>query len=386
MLVPPNWLTPSKNKKHPWGHVGAAPQLALLTCFILMCFLKGQATRIGASHVWNWFITNCLEGRQRKLDGAAQKMGRQCAHLIRLPASLSASGFQGAGRQAGGTHKGILEDTEFSSLKISLQISERDQRRGLNWFLLPKPGFLEFIWIFSGRRSHFKNQYLPQSEIPLNPAHQDLSNNTKATFQFLLNFQLQFNLIFSEEIIQYSRTFAPQVQTPWNQAHATPSLSRAFQRHQEHHLKHPCLVDLITTKQNKTKQTTFLHRWIYIIRRFWHMIWWSFCRVMWSLNKHHGLNQHRRDDLILQLHSGPCSRNWMINFDVIPFLSNVVMSSLMHTLRFWTHFEFCIPLGLPPSPPIKSCKLENTASSGDTVPIFPTVFCSENQTSTETNT
>jgi hypothetical protein len=62
---------------------------------------------------------------------------------------------------------------------------------------------------------------------------------------------ISFN--FSEEIIQYSRTFAPQVQMSWNQAHA-PSSSRAFQRHQEHDLKHPSLVDLITTKQNKTKQ------------------------------------------------------------------------------------------------------------------------------------
>jgi hypothetical protein len=31
-----------------------------------------------------------------------------------------------------------------------------------------------------------------------------------------------------------------------------------FQRDQEHHLKHPGLVDLISTNQNK--QTTFLHR------------------------------------------------------------------------------------------------------------------------------
>jgi len=29
------------------------------------------------------------------------------------------------------------------------------------------------------------------------------------------------------------------------------SLSRAFQRHKEHDLKHPSSVDLITTKQNK---------------------------------------------------------------------------------------------------------------------------------------
>ncbi len=32
-----------------------------------------------------------------------------------------------------------------------------------------------------------------------------------------------------------------------------PSLSRAFQRHQEHNLKHPGSVDLITIKQNKTR-------------------------------------------------------------------------------------------------------------------------------------
>jgi hypothetical protein len=41
MFVPPNWLAPSKNKKHPWGHVGAT-QLALLTYFILMCFFRDK--------------------------------------------------------------------------------------------------------------------------------------------------------------------------------------------------------------------------------------------------------------------------------------------------------------------------------------------------------
>jgi hypothetical protein len=38
-----------------WGHVGAT-QLALLSCFILRFFLKGQqATRVGTSHVWKFF-------------------------------------------------------------------------------------------------------------------------------------------------------------------------------------------------------------------------------------------------------------------------------------------------------------------------------------------
>jgi hypothetical protein len=64
-------------------------------------------------------------------------------------------------------------------------------------------------------------------EIPSNPAHQDLSNNTKGTIQFLWNFQQRFILIFSEEIIQYLRTFTPQVQTPWNPADA-PLLLESF--------------------------------------------------------------------------------------------------------------------------------------------------------------
>jgi hypothetical protein len=74
--------------------------------------------------------------------------------------------------------------------------------------------------------SHVLNPHLTK-KIPLNLAHQDFSNNTKGTSQFLQNSQLRFNLIFSEEIIQYSRTFASQVQTSWNQAHA-PLLIESF--------------------------------------------------------------------------------------------------------------------------------------------------------------
>jgi hypothetical protein len=106
----------------------------------------------------------------------------------------------------------------------------------LNWFFLPKPGFLifgEFIWIFFQWQKSLKNQYPPPptfwiqilpNKFPLNPAQQDLfNNNTKGTFQFLQNFQLQFNWIFSEEIIQYSRTFcttSPNIHGT-KQAHAT---------------------------------------------------------------------------------------------------------------------------------------------------------------------
>jgi hypothetical protein len=97
--------------------------------------------------------------------------------------------------------------------------------------------------------SHTLNPNLTNS-IPLNLAHQDLSKKTKGTFQFLRIFQLQFNLIFNEKIIQHSRTFAPQVQTSWNQAHA-PFLSKAFQRHQDDNLKHLDSMDFISTKQKK---------------------------------------------------------------------------------------------------------------------------------------
>jgi hypothetical protein len=52
-----------------------------------------------------------------------------CAHFICLPPFLPAD-FK---EQAGRTHKRIVivEDTEISSLKISREIAETDERRGL---------------------------------------------------------------------------------------------------------------------------------------------------------------------------------------------------------------------------------------------------------------
>ncbi len=124
---------------------------------------------------------------------------------------------------------------------------------------LPKLGFLEFIWIFRGR-NHFKINFSHISNpnltkwIPLNLAHWDLSNNTKGTFQFLQKFQPWFNSIFNEKIIQYSRTFAMQVQTPCNQAHA-PLLVKSFP-------KRPRMWSEASwfggSHQYKTEQTTYL--------------------------------------------------------------------------------------------------------------------------------
>jgi hypothetical protein len=109
----------------------------------------------------------------------------------------------------------------------------------LNRFFLPKPSFLESIWTFSARNHlkinipHILNPNLTKY-IPLNPAHQDLSNNTKGTFQFLQKFQLRFNLIFSEKIIQSSRTSTLQVQPPSNQANA-PLLLKSFPKRPSYH-------------------------------------------------------------------------------------------------------------------------------------------------------
>jgi hypothetical protein len=81
---------------------------------------------------------------------------------------------------------------------------------------------LKFIWIFSGRNrlkiniSHILNPNLTKS---WNPAHQDLSNNTKGTFQFLRNFQLQWR---NHSI--FTNFFAPQVQVSWNQSPCTHPL------------------------------------------------------------------------------------------------------------------------------------------------------------------
>jgi len=109
--------------------------------------------------------------------------------------------------------------------------------------------YLNFQW-----QKSFKNQYLPHSESKSYQINSIklCSSRSFQQHQRHIPIPLKFSatIIFSEEIIEYSRTFGPQVQTSWNQAHA-PLLVEIFERHQEHVLKHSGLVDLITTKQNK---------------------------------------------------------------------------------------------------------------------------------------
>jgi hypothetical protein len=94
--------------------------------------------------------------------------------------------------------------------------------------------YLNFQW-----QKWFKRQYFPLSKSKsyqinsINSCSSRPFQNTKSKFQFFQNFQLWFNLIYSEKIIQYLRTFALPVQTSWSQTHATntPPRSRTFQRH-----------------------------------------------------------------------------------------------------------------------------------------------------------
>jgi hypothetical protein len=129
----------------------------------------------------------------------------------------------------------------------------------LNWVFVPKPGFLEFIWIFKQQKS-LKNQYLPHSEsksYQINSIkscssrsfqqhwrHIPIPPKFSATIYF--NFPWRHHSIFKNFCTTSPNIMEPSPCTPHRE------LSKAFQRHQEHNLKHPGSVDLIITKQNKT--------------------------------------------------------------------------------------------------------------------------------------
>jgi hypothetical protein len=115
-----------------------------------------------------------------------------------------------------------------------------------------KTWFFEIYLNFQLQKS-LKNHYLTHFE---SKSYQINSINTKGTFQFLWNFQLRFNLIFSEEIIQYSRTFPLQVQMLWNQVHA-PVHIKSFPKTPR---TQSDACEFNGSHNYKTKQTTFLHR------------------------------------------------------------------------------------------------------------------------------
>ncbi len=109
--------------------------------------------------------------------------------------------------------------------------------------------YLDFQW-----QKSLKNQYLPHFKPKacqinsIKSCSSRSSNNIKGTFQFFKKLQLQFNLIFSEEIIQYSRISTPQVQTPWNQANA-PLLLNSFPKRPRMPSEASCVTEQGVTEQ-----------------------------------------------------------------------------------------------------------------------------------------
>jgi hypothetical protein len=65
------------------------------------------------------------------------------------------------------------------------------------------------------------------------------------------------NTLVQYEIIQYERTFAPQVQMSWNQAHA-PLLIKSFPKTPRTRSE---ASQFSGSHNYKTKQTTFIDRW-----------------------------------------------------------------------------------------------------------------------------
>jgi hypothetical protein len=113
----------------------------------------------------------------------------------------------------------------------------------LNRFLLSKPGFLEFIWIFSGRNHLKMSKYLPHSESKSYQINSIKSCSSRSFQQHQRHIPIPPK-ISAKKIIQYSRTFTLQVQTSWNQAHA------------------PLLVERELSKETKNTIWSIPVRWI----------------------------------------------------------------------------------------------------------------------------
>jgi hypothetical protein len=84
----------------------------------------------------------------------------------------------------------------------------------LIWFFLPKPGFLKFIWIFSGK-NHLKINISPTFWIQISPRN-SIKSCSSRSFQdhqrhipVPPKFQLRFNLVFSGKNHSYSRISTP---------------------------------------------------------------------------------------------------------------------------------------------------------------------------------
>jgi hypothetical protein len=92
--------------------------------------------------------------------------------------------------------------------------------------IFPSKTWFSGIYFNFQLQKSLKDQFLPHSESKSYQIN-SIKSCSSRSFQQHQNFQLQLNLIFKEEIIQYSRTSAPQVQILWNQAHA-PLIVESF--------------------------------------------------------------------------------------------------------------------------------------------------------------
>jgi hypothetical protein len=68
------------------------------------------------------FIRNSLEGRERKLDGAAKRVGRLCAHFVCLPPFMAAN-FKGQAGRSQGLHN-LVCDPKFRSPRCCVVCSQ----------------------------------------------------------------------------------------------------------------------------------------------------------------------------------------------------------------------------------------------------------------------
>ncbi len=120
--------------------------------------------------------------------------------------------------------------------------------------------YLNFQW-----QKLLRNQYLPHSESKSYQIN-SMKSCSSRSFQrhqrhiaIPLKFSAMINLFVSEEIIQYSRIFARQVQMSWNQAHA-PLLVESFPKAPRTQSE---ASQFRGSHNYKTKQTTFLHRMMF---------------------------------------------------------------------------------------------------------------------------
>jgi hypothetical protein len=93
--------------------------------------------------------------------------------------------------------------------------------------IFPSKTWFFGIYLNFQRKKSLKNQYLPHFEsksYQINFIKSCSSRSFQKHHRHIPippKFSVTYSLISSEEIIQYWRTFAPQVQMSWNQAHAS---------------------------------------------------------------------------------------------------------------------------------------------------------------------